>query len=1339
MAYKSLFGSDPSDLKRLVALGMEDSSDSKKNDAEPNASYGIFGEKPGDWIGAYKLTAVLGEGGMGIVYRAEQRRPIRRQVAIKLIKPGMDSRSIIARFEAEQQALALMAHPNIAQVYDAGLTDNARPYFAMEYVKGVPITEHCDKHRLTVTERLILFVDVCKAVQHAHHKGIIHRDLKPSNILIAFDDDKSIVKIIDFGVARAIHQPLTDRTLITRGGQLLGTPEYMSPEQADLSNQDIDTRTDIYSLGIILYELLTGVLPFASETLRSGGIEQIRKIICEEPPKTPSTRLSTISCEELEKLALLRRTNGGNLSHQLRGDMDWISIKALEKNRNRRYETAGSLAQDIERHLRREPVSAVPPSISYRFQRYIQRHRSQAIATALACLLVIVVAISLFARHKYITRSTAFELVMHQNKLIQAREYFMQLQFADSLALIRPLITSRHVGSEARLLYAALLVEGKHEDQAITELEKLAAGEPELAGVAHSLLTRIYWESGLKDQVKLTKATYHRRQAESIMPKTAEAYFLLALTTPVVKETLHYVDAAIELDPSHYESRKLHALVDYASGHYEQMREHAEILIALRPNEAFGFSLKATALSQLGDYNRAIDNYERALNLIPVDDARRIELAYRRNYTCLLAERNSEVISSSVTDPEVSDNIDSRFCRFWAHVGLGNYTVANQIYEKIKSSGSETMDRFKGLSRKYVFDILSTGRSWYSSPEKPSGPAYRILLEADRDYMRYSVKAQRLLKNAFEPALSPDGKRLAFSIGSRGNSGLAIMDLETQSIELLMRPGRDPDWSPTGEHLAFVRDRHVLPLTDFLGSEAHYQPRSVTKEEVWIIKADGTEPRLIAKGSRPSWSADGKAIYYYSRIDLKHYMIKIDEVAPPVPVLDYYNCTYCFPSVSKNEKYITYVQDDTLKILDLSLGRSVAQWPGPPDLWISSWDPDNERIWLGGGDALDSRTGLWLYDLKSKSGVRIMPGPITSGQRSPASEQVVFCIGQPLYEIWFVDTDDKESSFEQVTLNQHRKEMTAYYTKILENDPSDATSAVLLKAYESQITNGSSNTKLVDKPEPFQFGQVENLGATINSNFNEGTPFITRDGQLLFFTSNRPEGEGAHDIWVSKCNSTDGSWTSPVNLGPTINGPGQDFFPCVSSDGLSLYFFSEREGGYGNGDIWVSTRQSLNDVWPESVNVGPPINGPYFDSAPHISPDGLEFYFTSNRGGGLDLWVASRINVKDNWSEPRNLGPTINSNKVDSCPFLSADGLYLFFNSKRGGQQDLYWTSRATKTNEWSATVSLGPNVNSECGETCACLSPDFDYLYFCECVGSALRYGGLGGTDIWRVPINRK
>ncbi len=338
-------------------------------------------------IGPYKLLQQLGEGGMGTVFMAEQTQPVQRKVALKIIKAGMDSRQVIARFEAERQALALMDHPNIAKVFDAGTTDTGRPYFVMELVKGVPITRYCDEHRLTPKQRLALFVPVCQAVQHAHQKGIIHRDLKPSNVLVAVYDDKPVPKVIDFGIAKATGRQLTERTLCTDIGQVVGTLEYMSPEQAGLNQLDIDTRSDIYSLGVLLYELLTGTTPLERKRLRAAALLEMLRLIREEEAPRPSMRLSTT--DELPSVAANRGQEPKQLSGQVRGELDWIVMKSLEKDRNRRYETANGFAQDIQRYLADEAVQACPPSAWYRFRKFSRRNKTGLTAAGLVLVALV--------------------------------------------------------------------------------------------------------------------------------------------------------------------------------------------------------------------------------------------------------------------------------------------------------------------------------------------------------------------------------------------------------------------------------------------------------------------------------------------------------------------------------------------------------------------------------------------------------------------------------------------------------------------------------------------------------------------------------------------------------------------------------------------------------------------------------------------------------------------------------------------------------------------------------------------------------------------------------------
>lgn len=387
-AYLKQVCRDDVEMERIVALLKEGSPDESflENgpvDVELQATkiMPVEAETNGKSIGPYKLLQSIGEGGFGVVYMAEQLTPVRRKVALKVIKPGMDTKQIVARFEAERQALALMDHPNVARVYDGGSTDAGRPYFVMELVKGVPITDFCDENKLDVRERLELFTTVCKAIQHAHHKGVIHRDIKPSNVLVTLHDGTPVPKVIDFGVSKAISQQLTEKTMFTAHGQMIGTPQYMSPEQAEMSGLDIDTRSDIYSLGVLLYELLTGATPLDPQKIRETGYAQMQRLIREQESPKPSTRLSTMG-DRLSIIASQRGTDAHRLGQFLRGDLDWIVMKAIEKERGRRYETASSFAADVQRYMQNEAVEARPPSIGYTLRKFVRRNRGPVVAGA---------------------------------------------------------------------------------------------------------------------------------------------------------------------------------------------------------------------------------------------------------------------------------------------------------------------------------------------------------------------------------------------------------------------------------------------------------------------------------------------------------------------------------------------------------------------------------------------------------------------------------------------------------------------------------------------------------------------------------------------------------------------------------------------------------------------------------------------------------------------------------------------------------------------------------------------------------------------------------------------
>lgn len=422
--------------------------------------------------GRYKLVEAIGEGGMGSVYMAQQTEPVRRLIALKVIKAGMDSKAVLARFEAERQALALMDHPNIAKVLDAGTTESGRPFFVMELVKGVPITPFCDQRKLTPRERLELFVPVCQAIQHAHTKGVIHRDIKPSNVLVALYDGKPVPKVIDFGVAKAAGQPLTDKTLVTGFGAIVGTPEYMSPEQAELNQLDIDTRSDVFALGVVLYELLTGTTPLDRVRLGSAALLEVLRIVREEEPPKPSTRISTSAARA--GIAASRGTDPARLSRLVRGELDWIVMKSLEKDRNRRYDTPTALARDVERYLAGDSVEACPPTLGYRLRKAYRRNRVAVRAvTAFVCLTLGAAAMGAYLAVQARRAEAEVRLQRDELRRVVIRQTADQIQ-ADLLRL-------RLAGTTL----AATVADFGVGDEAvyIDWMKQMLASEPELLGL----------------------------------------------------------------------------------------------------------------------------------------------------------------------------------------------------------------------------------------------------------------------------------------------------------------------------------------------------------------------------------------------------------------------------------------------------------------------------------------------------------------------------------------------------------------------------------------------------------------------------------------------------------------------------------------------------------------------------------------------------------------------------------------------------------------------------------------------------------------------------------------
>jgi Tol biopolymer transport system component len=649
-----------------------------------------------------------------------------------------------------------------------------------------------------------------------------------------------------------------------------------------------------------------------------------------------------------------------------------------------------------------------------------------------AILVVISLLLSSIMWSQWTSKSREAQTLRHETQLSQAREAYSRYDLDSALAGVETLLDSPSVGPQARLLYASILVDGRYADQAIEQLEGLLTEAPEIAGAAHALLGRVYWESDLTGTEKLNRVQDHRTQAERLLPDQPEAYLLRAMTSLTIKDRLGFLDRALALAPQHYECRQLRALTYLASRRWDGLAEDALVMSVTRPGEAQAYLLSGIAKLHQHRFQQALNSLDRATQYSSKHDSQWLDIQQRRCEGLLKLGRYPELLSQTKTCLQrVPDETRFHFYLFCAYTALGQYERGRILFQDLTQTYPGARNSLIDWAIKHVSESARAGRAWHPSSDPPAGLPYLWMLEAEPLIRARLSQGSHLMDNGFHTDWSPDGQKLAFSFGVHGYSGLAVYDVKTQQTELLIVPGKDPEWSPDGKTIAFVRDCQVLPISDLISAEFRYQHRSYLDEEVWLINADGTEPRRVDHGGWPGWSADSSFLYYCSRSQYRLKRIAIND--PEAKAEQVASIPSLMASVSPDGRHLAFVRQGELLIQDMTDTPSISErWKAPAHIWGGHWLPSGRQIALGGGNNRETFTGLWIYDLDRHEARQHVSGRVVSADWSDDGQRLSFCLGPPFYEIWTAQAGDLGAGIDSSQYAQH---MGQLYENRIKHDP----------------------------------------------------------------------------------------------------------------------------------------------------------------------------------------------------------------------------------------------------------------------------------------------------------------